>query len=178
MIAKLNCPHCGAALTLTADIERFACGYCGAGLVQERRGGAIVLRALTEAISLVQQGTDKTAAELALQRFAQKRETLLSKRKALDDLAKKQATNWGCVVTSLVAVGVMLMAGENPWIGVGVCALAVTVWWASSNRRSAAEQREAVDGEIAAIEKQIAEKERIADGIASGTSDGVPSSSD
>jgi hypothetical protein len=52
------------------DMSRFACGYCGAALAVERRGGTIALRQVVDAVARVQVGTDKTAAELAIARPA------------------------------------------------------------------------------------------------------------
>lgn len=65
----LKCPSCGAALDITLDMERFACGYCGTEQVVQRQGGTVALTLVTEAISRVQVGTDRTAAELALRRI-------------------------------------------------------------------------------------------------------------
>ena len=65
----LNCANCGARLDVYDDMERFACGYCGTEILVQRRGGAVTLKAVTEAIKKVQVGTDKTAAELATVRL-------------------------------------------------------------------------------------------------------------
>src|SRR5688500_15790452 len=67
---SLKCPGCGSNLEITTDMDRFACGYCGASQLVERRGGTVSLRLVTDAIKLVQAGTDKTAAELALKRLS------------------------------------------------------------------------------------------------------------
>lgn len=66
---SLSCASCGSNLEVTADIDRFACGYCGASQVVQRVGGTISLKLVTDAIRLVQAGTDRTAAELALKRL-------------------------------------------------------------------------------------------------------------
>ncbi len=66
----LKCANCGANLEVTAEMSSFACGYCGASQVVERRGGTVSLRLVADAIGKVQLGTDKTAAELALKRLA------------------------------------------------------------------------------------------------------------
>lgn len=67
---NLKCINCGAALEITPDMDVFACGYCGASQMVERRGGTVALKRVTDAISRVQVGTDKTAAELALNRLS------------------------------------------------------------------------------------------------------------
>jgi predicted RNA-binding Zn-ribbon protein involved in translation (DUF1610 family) len=76
---SLICATCGASLDVCDDIERFACGYCGTSLVVQRRGGAVALRLVAQAIKQVQIGTDKTAAELALVRLRQDRSDLVAK---------------------------------------------------------------------------------------------------
>ena len=50
-------------------METFACGYCGASQIVERHGGTVSLKLVNDAIQKVQQGTDKTAAELAIKRL-------------------------------------------------------------------------------------------------------------
>lgn len=64
----LSCPKCGARLEITARISVFACSYCLANVMVERAGGIVSL-SLVDAVSLVQKGTDKTAAELAISRL-------------------------------------------------------------------------------------------------------------
>jgi ribosomal protein S27E len=66
---SLNCANCGAKLDVYDDMDRFFCSYCGTGLIVQRRGGTVALKAVTEAIKKVQIGTDKTAAELAIARY-------------------------------------------------------------------------------------------------------------
>ena len=67
----LKCPSCGSGLEVSPDMERFSCGYCGTEQMVQRRGGTVSLKLITAAISKVQVGTDKTAAELALVRLQQ-----------------------------------------------------------------------------------------------------------
>lgn len=75
-IIKLNCVSCGSTLDISQQMERLACGYCGTQQIVERSGGAIHLRGVAEAISKVQVGTDKTAAELAIARLSKEIEDL------------------------------------------------------------------------------------------------------
>lgn len=65
----LTCTSCGANIDVFEDMMRFACGYCGAQTLVERRGGTIALRRVTEAIGKVQKGAEQTVAELAIPRF-------------------------------------------------------------------------------------------------------------
>jgi len=47
---KLNCEICGSELDVYDDMDRFACGSCGAEIAVQRRGGTIVLQPVTEAV--------------------------------------------------------------------------------------------------------------------------------
>jgi len=77
---SLKCTSCGAKLDVYTDMQGFACGYCGIEMIVQRRGGTVALQAVTEAISKVQIGTDKTAAELALVRLDNEKNRLNEER--------------------------------------------------------------------------------------------------
>jgi hypothetical protein len=68
-IFNLKCASCSAPLQIKPETTEFACAYCGAAQIVDRSGGAVTLELVTDAISKVQQGTDRTAAELALVRL-------------------------------------------------------------------------------------------------------------
>jgi uncharacterized membrane protein len=68
-IVPMKCTSCGGRLEISSDMVNFACGYCGSSLKVERKGGTIALHTVTEAIKKVQFGTDRTAAELAMNRL-------------------------------------------------------------------------------------------------------------
>jgi hypothetical protein len=65
----LRCAGCGANLEVEPDVDHLTCGYCRTPQEVVRRGGAVCLQKLEDAIALVQRGTDKTAAELAIPRL-------------------------------------------------------------------------------------------------------------
>lgn len=98
----LNCLNCGGRLDVYDDMERFACGFCGTGMIVQRRGGTVSLKSVAEAIHKVQIGTDKTAAELALVR--------------LNEELKKLTDEERLVANSTSALSLMLIA----WTGFGV----------------------------------------------------------
>ncbi len=79
-IYNLNCASCNSNLEIPSNVDKFNCSYCGSQQIVERGGGIVVLRQVVEAISRVQTGTDKTAAELALQRLPRELESLKNKR--------------------------------------------------------------------------------------------------
>ena len=68
-VVALRCAGCGAQLEVDADTDNLTCGYCKTPQEVVRRGGTIALKKLGDAISRVQRGTDKTAAELAIPRI-------------------------------------------------------------------------------------------------------------
>lgn len=78
-VVSLKCPGCGGALDIAPQIATFACGYCGASVLVSRSGGTISL-SLEAAIARVQVGTDKTAAELAIDRLERELEDLESEK--------------------------------------------------------------------------------------------------
>ena len=73
-VIKLSCVSCGSTLDISQSMNRLACGHCGTQQIVERSGGAIHLRGVAEALSKVQVGTDKTAAELAINRISRELE--------------------------------------------------------------------------------------------------------
>lgn len=75
-VIKLSCVSCGSSLDISQSMNRLACGHCGTQQIVERSGGAIHLREVAEALSKVQVGTDKTAAELAINRISKELEAL------------------------------------------------------------------------------------------------------
>jgi DNA-directed RNA polymerase subunit RPC12/RpoP len=100
----LKCVNCGAKLEITPDMDRFACGYCGTEQLVERKGGTIALKGVEEAISRVQVGTDKTAAELALPRLEKELEEVTKQRKLIEARANSGGVGIGCLSAIVVFV--------------------------------------------------------------------------
>lgn len=65
----LTCPSCGGELEIGQSIEQFACQFCGNEHMVKRGGGIVSLQAVVAGLEKVQKGTDRTAAELAIQRL-------------------------------------------------------------------------------------------------------------
>ncbi|CAN7782584.1 hypothetical protein LJR175_008228 [Variovorax sp. LjRoot175] len=84
-VMALRCAGCGANLEVDPEVDHFTCGYCRTPQEVVRRGGIVLLKKLGDAISRVQRGTDKTAAELAIPRL--EREILELESKRVRDLA-------------------------------------------------------------------------------------------
>ena len=81
----LSCPSCGGKLTITNDIERFACAHCGNEHVVNRSGYVVSLAPVVDELKKVQAGVDKTASELAIKRLTQEIEELGQQYAALWD---------------------------------------------------------------------------------------------
>lgn len=79
-LLNLACANCSAPLEVGAHLERFTCAYCGTAQIVERSGGVVSTRKLEVAISAVQRGTDRTAAELAMPRLARELEDVRERR--------------------------------------------------------------------------------------------------
>jgi hypothetical protein len=82
-IISLKCPNCGAGISVTPELDVFACGYCGAQQMVQRGGGIASLKLIGEAIARVQHGTDRTAAELAIRRLREELTTLEVEKKQI-----------------------------------------------------------------------------------------------
>jgi predicted RNA-binding Zn-ribbon protein involved in translation (DUF1610 family) len=72
----LSCPNCGGKLEVTADMERFACMYCGREHIVHRTATAVSLAPVVEELKRVGTkfdqvltGSDRLAAEQTIQRL-------------------------------------------------------------------------------------------------------------
>jgi DNA-directed RNA polymerase subunit RPC12/RpoP len=92
---SLTCPTCGGKLQITNNIERFACGYCGNEHLVKRSGGIVTIEPVIEGLKKIQEGTDKTASELAIRRV---REDIDSLFKNLLQFFKFERTSQGDLI--------------------------------------------------------------------------------
>lgn len=69
----LSCPNCGGALKVTEEKERYVCPHCGQEHLLRLRAG---LEPVLEKLQGVQQGVERAADELALQRLGDEMEHL------------------------------------------------------------------------------------------------------
>jgi hypothetical protein len=107
----LTCPTCGGKLQITADIERFACGYCGNEHIVRRGGGIISLIPVAEDIKGIKISVDKTAAELAISRIKGEIEEInnkyaLMKRQKLSSRVNEDGILGTCVNGFLSLLGI------------------------------------------------------------------------
>jgi DNA-directed RNA polymerase subunit RPC12/RpoP len=149
----LKCPSCGAKLEVYADMERFACGYCGNEVFVQRRGGTVVLKAVTDAIEKVQRGTDRTAQELKLARQTQELTDLLGARAALE----VQRASQGAVPEAVLIIAILLgflffMSGS---VRIGFFALIVCLGCVLVLNGRDKSQIEAVDQRVRLAAEQV-----------------------
>jgi ribosomal protein S27AE len=99
---SLNCPSCGDSLEVYDDMERFTCGYCGAEIAVQRRGGTLLLKVVS-APSIAEHIRADNAADLV--RLKEEAQSLFKRREVmLDDKIKRQ--KWGYLMgTALLLVG-------------------------------------------------------------------------
>ncbi|MGO9093852.1 MAG: hypothetical protein ACLQGV_01390 [Bryobacteraceae bacterium] len=146
-------------------MDRFFCGYCGTGLIVQRRGGTVALKAVTEAIQRVQIGTDKTAAELAIVRYEselrqlRENEAKLSKAGSADSCA-----GIGCGGVILL-VGILLVANdtgsEAGWcLALGGVATGIVLFVQQRANRA---KLQGMRLRMRQLEAQVSEKKWIAD---------------
>lgn len=187
----LKCPNCGGRLEVTKEMSTFACGYCGASVTVQRRGGTVSL-SLEEAIARVQVGTDKTAAELAIRRLREEVQEKLNwysdsflpemqKRKARCDAMERANSQGGAILGVLLLLGfgvVGLFSGADAAFTIGAFVAAVIVFVFVRQKQGVLnevrEAREAINteikatcdrtqAEIDALRARIEEKRALAD---------------
>jgi DNA-directed RNA polymerase subunit RPC12/RpoP len=168
-IISLKCSSCGSALDIDSDMTQFACGYCGTQQIVERRGGTISLKLLTNAVEKVQVGTDKTAAELALQRLDRELNLLTQERLKLD---AQDSSTAGLIPTALAfglvlgfvtwaafAIGVFISTVIT--LDIVVTLLFIIIYILLKSGRDLPAERHALDSKIEAVRKQIEENKAI-----------------
>ena len=157
---SLKCPGCGAALNVSPDMEQFSCGYCGSEQIVLRRGGTVALSLIGDAIAKVQAGTDRTAAELAIQRL---REDLAKEdaefNASVISLQQAGAINpFGSLTTFLFVAGVMfLFIGKalGVLIGIGFIAAGIFLY------RDQSASLDAIDEYILKLRRENDAKRRL-----------------
>jgi ribosomal protein S27AE len=169
-IINLKCPNCGAKLEVSSDMNQFLCGYCGTEQTVVRRGGTVSLQLISEAISRVQFGTDKTAAELAIRRLRDDLGALELNVKQVDSQEKIQMDNLlknvpRVVVWSAIIAIVSLLMGAN-LVGsiaalAGVFAIGITMNISSGIDKRRKSARQECDAQSAVILAEIAEHEKV-----------------
>jgi len=159
LFVLLSCPSCGGKLDVYKDMERFACAYCGTEMLAQRRGGTVSLQAVTQAIRSLQNGTDRTAAELAIARYSgelrelQARQSKLSKGRPVDS-----CMGFCCGgLTLLLGLAFIHEAGSLAVVGA-----VLMIWLISQGRKRASELR-AIRLRMRTLNHQIAGKKLIAD---------------
>lgn len=124
----LACPNCGGKLTITADLERFACQFCGSEHIVRRTGSTVSLEPvmkmmhtindnitnMSSGLDLVKSISEKQAAEMAIKRLNKEIEDL---QKQSANLETGSSTTWmifgiSAVVTFLSII-VLAMAGDE-----------------------------------------------------------------
>jgi hypothetical protein len=132
---KLGCLNCGAPLDIGADLDTFACGFCGTQQRVERMGGAVALKKVETAMKAVQRGTDRTAAELAMPRLqreldgavAEKASVLAGEKERIASAVRGRRQLTFVVFFAVLIGGPLVLAGvdaESPKV-----AIAGSVLW-------------------------------------------------
>ncbi|WP_077003205.1 hypothetical protein [Variovorax sp. KK3] len=132
----LRCAGCGANLEVDSDVDSLTCGYCKTPQEVVRRGGAIALKKVGDAIARVQRGTDKTAAELAIPRLERElAEREATRQRQLNEPARPPARRRlsNAVIWMAIGVPVLLfvmvgMSAEGHVTGFFIHAV-WALWW-------------------------------------------------
>jgi ribosomal protein S27E len=117
---KLSCENCGGELEIYDDMDRFACGHCGAAFAIQRRGGTIVLKLLTEATPKAPSGADR-ASEPVLTRLKQEAESLTKRCEAMLSEWSERKKKAYIIGVSLLLIGVVVVrSGYGLVVGLSV----------------------------------------------------------
>jgi hypothetical protein len=166
-------------------MERFACGYCGAEMFVQRRGGTVALKAVTDAIKKVAVGTDKMAAEMTMARLNQESSTASEELQKMFDAKSGVASgskNVGCVagVSLIGGVFVLFIASRQSsghvdpdgfalvcFFGLALIGFAIYCYSRLSHRGGREERIDkqivAKQAELAAVKGRIAQYRSIVD---------------
>jgi DNA-directed RNA polymerase subunit RPC12/RpoP len=109
-VVKLSCGSCGAKLTITNDLERFACAHCGTEWLVRRKHGVVSLRAVEEQVAAIRDNTDLLASREKLHVLTEHSEVL---RYRVNAILQEQRTLESNIRLSLVAVSVGLALARS-----------------------------------------------------------------
>ena len=153
---SLKCLNCGANLKISQNITQFACEHCGAAQIVIRDGGIVALQMLSDKIDRVQNTVDKTAAELALQRFGREYDELSEKHARLEDLTAEMKKSidrlfyFGFLVACVVTLACLFnSAALGIILGIVLIGGAITLWL---------HKRKEIDAEMNLNSKPLFEK--------------------
>ena len=68
---SMTCRNCGGKLQISKDADQVICQNCGSEYLITFKEGTISIKSLVEGVMKIQESTDKTASELALERIRQ-----------------------------------------------------------------------------------------------------------
>jgi len=124
---KLTCGNCGGELEVYDDMDQFACGHCGVQMAVQRRGGTVVLNALTPAINKTPGSTDQALKEEA-GNLSKQYDAMLNR--------KTERNKQGYILgISLLVIGFVVVRSGYSLV-VGLCLLLAGIFIISSIRRN------------------------------------------
>ena len=113
----LSCPNCGGKLNITADIERFACQYCGHEHIVRRSSGMVslepvvqVMKSIDSNINLVGVGVNKLGFSSEKQVAEQTITRLKGEIANINTEIGQYDTSTGCGVSIAVSMGLGFLA--------------------------------------------------------------------
>src|SRR4051812_28019720 len=82
-VKQLQCPTCGANVTIPQDVARGTCAYCGNAFAVEMNQGEAVLHSSEQITGAIKAGTEQTLTELKNMELGQQRAELVQQHTAV-----------------------------------------------------------------------------------------------
>ncbi len=173
---SLKCSNCGANLDIRPEVKNLGCGYCGASLTVQREGGSVYLTQIAEGISAVRTGTDKTAAELSMQRLEREADAINQTYVGLLTEANRRKSSSASIAMAAVIIGCVITicnfsdklttysGGSLLMIFGAILGIPVVLWFLNSSDvdRKLAESSKPLKAEYDRIQTEIGKKREIA----------------
>jgi predicted RNA-binding Zn-ribbon protein involved in translation (DUF1610 family) len=178
----LRCSLCGSQLKATPDVGRYVCPNCGSEVSTNRSNNNFSTEPVVAAVSKVQLSTDKTAAELAIQRLQKELGALQIQRQQIANEYQESGTSGklnslgiGLVVTLLffvMGLGYDLYTEKELigiWVGSAlgvIAAIIIHFIYGKQLERSSQEIAKSLQKDLSACDRRIYEtKKRLTNNL-------------
>jgi hypothetical protein len=104
----MTCPSCGGKLTIQPDIDQLLCLHCGNQFLVKRNDGSIALKSISEKLTNINIGIDRTALELTIKRIKEEVKELKQLYASIE-IIPLDFGNITIIIFFLIGIGVILL---------------------------------------------------------------------